>query len=125
MNPVDAYIDALPPEKAVIAEQLRRMIHALVPGVQEKLSFKLPFYHYYGMFCYINAIKTGGVDLCILNGKRIAPDFAQLEVKGRAIVASIRLFHVKDIDRLQVAEILAAAAIDKEVMAAEKKRKRR
>lgn len=123
MNPVDVYIDALPMERKALAEQLRHTIHALVPGVQEKLSFKIPFYHYFGMFCYINPVKDG-IDLGICYGKRIAADFEHLEVKGRAIVATVRLHTLKDIELKQVAEILATAAIDKEAMTKEKKRKK-
>jgi hypothetical protein len=43
MNPVDIFIDELPANKKAIADQLRLLIHAMVPGVQEKFSFKIPF----------------------------------------------------------------------------------
>ena len=74
MNPVDTFIDGLPIEKKPLVEQLRQLIHDMVPGVQEKLSFKIPFYHYFGMYCYINPVKNG-VDLGICNGKKIADGF--------------------------------------------------
>lgn len=122
MHPVDIFIDELPLGQKAMAEQLRHLIHTMVPGVQEKLGFKIPFYHYFGMYCYINPVKDG-LDLGICNGKRIAADFEHLEVKGRAIVATVRLHTLKDIEWKQVAEILATAAIDKETMAAEKKNK--
>jgi uncharacterized protein len=122
MNPVDSYIDGLPDEQKIIVMRLRSIIHALVPAVQEKLSFKIPFYHYFGMFCYINPVKDG-IDLGICYGKSMAADFKHLEVKGRAIVATVRLHTVKDISSRQVEEIIAAAAIAKEEMAAAKKKK--
>lgn len=121
MNPVDVFIDALPDDKKAIADQLRLLIHAMVPGVQEKLSFKIPFYHYFGMYCYINPVKDG-IDLGICNGKKIAADFEHLEVKGRALIATVRLHSLHDIENKQVAEILATAAIDKEAVAAAKKK---
>jgi uncharacterized protein len=123
MNPVDVFIDGLPLERKALVEQLRHLIHTLVPGVQEKLSFKIPFYHYFGMFCYINPVKDG-FDLGICNGKKIAADFEHLEVKGRALIATVRLHTLKDIETKQVAEILTTAAIDKEAVAKEKKQKR-
>jgi uncharacterized protein len=124
MGTVDQYMDGLPDGQKVLVGHLRRLIQAMVPAVQEKLSFKIPFYHYFGMFCYINPVKEG-VDLGICYGKRIAAGYAHLEVKGRAIVATVRLYKAIDIETKQVAEILAAAAIDKEKMAAEKKAKAR
>jgi uncharacterized protein len=75
------------------------------------------------MYCYINPVKDG-IDLGICNGKKIADDFAHLEVKGRALIATVRLHTLKDIEQKQVAEILATAAIDKELLAKEKKRKK-
>lgn len=121
MNPVDTFIDGLPIEKKPLVEQLRQLIHDMVPGVQEKLSFKIPFYHYFGMYCYINPVKNG-VDLGICNGKKIADGFEHLEVKGRALIATVRLYSLHDIENKQVAEILATAAIDKEAVAAAKKK---
>jgi uncharacterized protein len=122
MNPVDSHIDGLTEDKKIIAVQLRSIIHALVPGVQEKFSFKIPFYHYFGMFCYINPVKDG-IDLGICNGKSFADDFEHLEVKGRALIATMRLHTLKDIAAKQVKEIIATAAIEKENLAAAKKKK--
>ncbi len=113
MNPVDSYIDGLPEDRKAIVEQLRSIIHALVPAVQEKFSFKIPFYHYFGMFCYINPVKDG-IDLGICNGKSFADDFEHLEVKGRALIATVRLRSLHDISLKQVTEVLATAAIAKE-----------
>ena len=60
MSPlVDTYIDNLSDTQQAITENVRRLLFNLVPGIQEKLSFKIPFYHYFGMFCYINAIPNG------------------------------------------------------------------
>jgi uncharacterized protein len=122
MNLVDSYIDGLPEDRKAIAEQLRSIIHALVPTVQEKFSFKIPFYHYFGMFCYINPVKDG-IDLGICNGKSFADDFEHLEVKERALIATVRLHALKDIADKQVEQIISTAAIEKEKSAAVKKKK--
>jgi uncharacterized protein len=122
MNPVDSFIDGLSEDRKTITEQLRSIIHALVPAVQEKFSFKIPFYHYFGMFCYINPVKDG-IDLGICNGKSFADDFEHMEVKGRALIATVRLHTSKDIEAKQVEQIIATAAIEKENLAAAKKKK--
>jgi uncharacterized protein len=107
---VDAYIDGLPAGEAIVVESLRELILLLVPGVQEKLSFKIPFYHYFGMFCYINRTR-GGIDLGFCRGKDLVEEFPQLLLKERAIVATVCIKTKKDIVRLQVREIVVAAAI--------------
>ncbi len=107
---VDDYIDGLPPDDAVVVESLRKLIHLLVPGIQEKLSFKIPFYHFFGMFCYINRTKQG-IDLGFCRGKDLVEEFPQLLLKERAIVATVCIKTKKDIVRLRVREIVVAAAI--------------
>jgi uncharacterized protein len=107
---VDAYIDTLVPEKAVLVQAIRQLISSLVPGIEERLSFKIPFYHYFGMFCYINPVPEG-IDIGFCRGKDLVHEFPQLEAKGRAMVASILVQSVKDIERLKIREVVAAAAI--------------
>ena len=111
MSPlVDAYLDNLSETQQVIAERVRRLLFNLVPEIQEKLSFKIPFYHYFGMFCYINTIP-GGIDLGFCRGKDLTGEFPSLEGKGRAIVASVSLYAVSDIHKKEVREIIVAAAL--------------
>ena len=111
MSPlVDAYIDNLSDTQQVIAENVRRLLFDFVPEIQEKLSFKIPFYHYFGMFCYINAIPNG-IDLGLCRGKDLTGEFPSLELRGRAIVASVSLYSVKDIKQKEVREIIIVAAL--------------
>ncbi|MFZ1306687.1 MAG: DUF1801 domain-containing protein [Ferruginibacter sp.] len=107
---VDEYIDNLSETQQAIAKNLRSLLFNLVPEIQEKLSFKIPFYHYFGMFCYINAIPNG-IDLGLCRGKDLTGEFPSLELKGRAIVASVSLHSVKDIKEKEVREIIIAAAL--------------
>jgi hypothetical protein len=107
---VDAYLDNLSETQQVIAERVRRLLFTLIPDIEEKLSFKIPFYHYFGMFCYINAIP-GGIDLGFCRGKDLTDEFSSLEGKGRAIVASVSLYAVSDIHKKEVREIIVAAAL--------------
>lgn len=106
---VDEYIESLPDDKREIAEQLREMILTLIPHVQEKLSFKIPFYHYHGMFCYLNEVKDG-IDLGLCRGKDLADVFPQLEQGKRVMVASVIIRSKKEIQTKQIEEVLLTAA---------------
>jgi uncharacterized protein len=110
LKKVDVYIDLLEEEKARLVKPLRQLIHSLVPGIEERLSFKIPFYHYFGMFCYINPVP-GGIDLGFCRGKDLINEFPQLQLKDRAMVATLLVQSVKDIERLKIREVIAAAAI--------------
>lgn len=109
MRLVDEYIESLPDEKREIAEQLREMILSLIPHVQEKLSFKIPFYHYHGMFCYINEVKDG-IDLGLCRGKDLVDVLPQLEQGKRVMVASVIIRNKKEIRSKQIEEVLLTAA---------------
>ena len=106
---VDEYIESLPDEKRDIAEQVREMILSLIPNVKEKLSFKIPFYHYHGMFCYINEVKDG-IDLGLCRGKDLVNVLPQLEQGKRVMVASVIIRSTKEIQTKQIEEVLLTAA---------------
>ncbi|HWD77238.1 MAG TPA: DUF1801 domain-containing protein [Kribbella sp.] len=42
METVDEYIASFPPEVRAILEEVRRTIHAAVPGAGEKISYQIP-----------------------------------------------------------------------------------
>jgi hypothetical protein len=107
---VDAYIASLEPSKQELAIALRNVIISTVPGIDEKLSFKIPFYHYFGMFCYLNKVKEG-LDLGFCRGKDLIDEFPQLQLKNRAMVASLPICSLRDIQQLNVKEIIVTAAI--------------
>jgi uncharacterized protein YdhG (YjbR/CyaY superfamily) len=106
---VDEYIESLPAEKREIAEQLREMIISLIPNVQEKLSFNIPFYHYHGMFCYLNEVKDG-IDLGLCRGKDLIDVLPQLEQGKRLMVASVIIRTKKEIQTKNIQDVLLTAA---------------
>jgi uncharacterized protein len=106
---VDLYIEALPDTKREIAETLRELILTAVPHVEEKLSFKIPFYHYFGMFCYMNAVKDG-IELVFCRGKDLVYAWPQLEQRGRAIMAGVTITHKKDFAKYNLEALLIGAA---------------
>lgn len=110
MSIVDHYIDALPADQQQLVIRLRQLILRTIPGVEEKFSFKIPFYHYHGMFCYINPAKEG-IELGLCRGKDLIEAFPQLEQKGRAIVATLSIKHSTDFKKLEIGPLIAAAAL--------------
>lgn len=109
MKQVDAYIDALPDGKRELGATIREIILSEVPDIEERFSFKLPFYHYFGIFCYINSIP-GGFDIGFCRGRDLVDAFPQLERRNRAVMASISIYNKKDIERLELRRILSVAA---------------
>lgn len=109
MRTVDEYIECLPENKQELCALLRSLVLDNVPGIQEKLSFKIPFYHYYGMFMYLNNTNEG-IDVGFCRGKDILSEFPQLEMKNRAIVATVEIRSRKDIAVKKLREIIVAAA---------------
>ncbi|HQW93922.1 MAG TPA: DUF1801 domain-containing protein [Ferruginibacter sp.] len=107
---VDAYLFTLTDPQQIIANRLRLLLFELVPEIQEKLSFNIPFYHYFGMFCYINAIPDG-IDLGFCRGKDLVEEFPHLESRNRAIVASVTLYSLTDIYEKEVRAMIVAAAL--------------
>jgi hypothetical protein len=109
MRSVDEYISILPEDLAELCESLRRIILETVPGATEKISFKIPFYHYHGMFCYLNRVKDG-IDVGFLRGRDLREIFPQLQQGTRKIVASVIIRDKTDIRKLELPAIIAAAA---------------
>lgn len=110
LSNVDDYIEQLPVPQNKLARQVRQLLLNLVPEIVEKLSFKIPFYHYYGMFCYINKVPNG-IDVGFCRGKDLSDEFPQLEIKGRAIVATVTIVAPDDIKQKELREIIVAAAL--------------
>ena len=106
---VTLYIEALPDEKREIAEAIRELIFATVLHVEERYSYKLPVYHYFGMFCFMNEVKKG-IDLSFMRGKDLLYAWPLLELRNRAIVASIVITDKKQITHLNIEALLVSAA---------------
>ncbi len=109
MKKVDEYIESLPDERREIAEILRELIIENVHGIEERLSFKVPFYHYFGMFMYLNNTKEG-IDVAFCRGKDLLEAFPQLELKSRAAIATVTVTSKKDIIKFGIRELIINAA---------------
>jgi uncharacterized protein len=108
---VDQYIDDLPEELQEVAEMIRTILFRVVPDIEEKFSFKIPFYHYYGMFCYLTTLRGKRLHLSFIRGKDLASLYPQLEQKGRAMAASISFGSKKDLNKAAITELITTAAV--------------
>ncbi len=54
---VDAYIVAAPIKARPMLRALRRLIKTCAPKVEERISYKIPFYEYHGRLTYFAAFK--------------------------------------------------------------------
>ena len=132
INPrVSSYIEGLPEHQQPLAEAVRGLIYTLQQPVEERFSFGIPFYHLLGMFCYINPIE-GGIELGFCRGKDLVLAYPQLEMGNRAMVAGVKLYQLKDIQRKEIMNLLEgaaawqveAAAAKRKFVAAKKKKKK-
>lgn len=62
---VDEMMDYLPEDQYLISQRLRQIVLDNVPGVQEKLSYNIPFYKLHTNICYFwpGCIPWGNVTI--------------------------------------------------------------
>ena len=109
---VDNYIHNLPEDLQEIAESIRQILFRTIPDIQETFSFKVPFYKYFGMFCYMTTMgKKNQLHLSFLRGKDLVAMYPQLEQKGRVMAASICFASPKDFNKEEIKELITTAAI--------------
>jgi len=111
MHQIDTWIESLPEPLNETGQHVREMIFETVNGVEERYSYKLPVYHYVGLFCFLrHNTQLKALDVTFMRGKDLTAIFPQLEMRGRAAGGSIVLSRPADIVKLQLKEILITAA---------------
>ncbi len=55
---VDEYIASVPPKERPKLSALRNLIRRTVPGAEEKISYKMPYYGYHGRLAYFMLAKN-------------------------------------------------------------------
>ena len=125
MNPVQDFIAEQRPTQKEIMSVLRGWILDLGPHTTEKISYKVPFFSFYGPICYLNPTNDG-VDLSFTQGASLSRTHKFLERKGRKTVASIRFHSLAELeeheDELRL--ILNEAAILNQYLFNKKKKKK-
>lgn len=115
MEEVIAYIEGIEDEKQ---RDLMEQLHHFVcqqGNLQPKIRFKIPFYFGYSWICYLNPIKTAGVELAFVRGNELSNTQGILEFQNRKQVMGIQLFPGQDIPWEHIREIMQEALILDEV----------
>lgn len=126
MNTVQEYIANQRPLQKEIMSVLRTWILDLGPHTQEKISYKVPFFYFYGHMCYLNP-AVDGVDLSFTQGTKLSNEQKLLEEKDRKAVASIRFHSLAEVEEreAEVRQILNEAAILNQYLHQQKKHKKK
>ncbi|MBN8704858.1 MAG: DUF1801 domain-containing protein [Bacteroidetes bacterium] len=124
MQEVDDYLAAQPEPLARIMSRIRSMVLSQGPEIEEKFSFKIPFYYYSGWMVYLTTYK-GGVDMSFIRGFELSDAHGRLEVRNRKQIKSIHIRPEEPFPEDVIRETLMEAMILNELAAEAKKKKKK
>ncbi len=110
---VDAYIAAAAPRARPMLRELRRIVRSNAPRAEEKLSYRMPYYHYHARLTYFAAFSAH-VSLYVMGrsklrfARRMKPYQSSPSTLRFPLGAKIPSPLVKALVRARVAEIDAA-----------------
>jgi len=81
-----------------------------------KISWKIPTYYRKSWVCYLNPIKSDGVELAFIRGKSLSNTQMLLNSKGRKFVSGIDFYSLESIDLPLVNEIIHEALLLDDVL---------
>jgi hypothetical protein len=114
MKPVDTYFLNQPEPYQSIMLYVRSVILKTLPKIEERFSYKIPFYNYDKKpMVYINVLKgTDFVDVAFVQGILLEKEFPILRnYNNRKQVRSIQVKSLKDFDEFKFVALLKAAVI--------------
>lgn len=131
---VGELLDFLDPERLEMVETLRELVFETVPGVEERLSFNVPFFRRYGALCFIwpGSVSWGstvweGVEFGFNNGHLLNDEAHYLDRGKRKQVFTKRFFSMQEVkmnlERLR-AFLMEAAEVN-ELLHMEKMQRRK
>lgn len=72
---VDRYLRHSPVLIRSLMSELRRIIHATIPDVEESIKYTVPFYTRKGLLCYLSPLKTkDGVYIGFAKGNQMSDE---------------------------------------------------
>ena len=109
---VRQFINEHPQPQREMMTILRSWILDLGPHTQEKISYKKPYFSFYGTMCFLNP-HAEGVDLGFTKGYELSDEQKILESKGRKQVKTITFHSVAELEETDEAirHVLNEAAI--------------
>jgi len=125
LSSVSNYIASLPKSQAQIFSVLRNMVLDVGPHVQEKISYKIPFFYFHGPLCYLSP-TFDGTYIGFVRGHQLSNEHGLLEKKGRKFVRSIHFYSLAELEEReeQIRQILNEAAILNEYHYRQRKKKK-
>lgn len=129
---VGELLDFLPEDQRLMTEQLRDLILTHIDGVQERLSYNVPFFRRRYSICYIwpGAVPWGnktseGVEMGFNNGYLLTDPGNYLDRGARKQIYTRRFLQPEEIDERILAAYLQEAAELDELLYQEKMIRRR
>ena len=110
LKTVANYILGLDGQQRAIVSYFHQKL-ALEYELISKISYNVPFYYRKSWICYLNPLKTGGVELVFTRGNELSNDQEILDFKGRKQVAGIDLMTMADIPEKEINAILNEAIL--------------
>ena len=113
MNPLEQYLFQQKEPFQSIMLYVRSVIFKTLPEIEEKLNYKIPFYHHNKKpMCYLNVLKgTNYVDIAFVQGVFLQEKFPQLkDNNNRKQVRSIQVKKLEDLDELMFIKLLKKAS---------------
>ncbi len=109
---VASFIYDQPQPQCEIMTVLRTWILDLAPGIKETISYKIPFFNFYGSLCYLNPTEEG-VDFGFTKGYELHGDNGMLEAKGRKRVKTVTFHSIAELEENEeiIRRLLNEAAI--------------
>lgn len=111
MTKVEDYISNLDGEQHAIASHLHELfVHEfdLIPVIK----YRIPFYIKNSRICYLNPLKTGGIECAFMRGNELLIESEILQSKGRIQIKGIELKSVNDITEALFEIIYEAIFLD-------------
>lgn len=123
MNPVEAFIYEQEREVRDILSYLHELMVEL--EMIGKIRYKIPFYYQKSWVCYLNPLKSGGVELAFVRGNELSNVQGLLDHKDRKQIAGITLDSLKDLPEQALREVIVEALVLDETIPYASKRKKR
>lgn len=132
MKTVENLITELPPHEAEMMKALGGIILSCSPHITQKLTYNVPFFYGHSRICYTwpssipwGKVPKNGVLLGMCRGHLLSNEQGILEMEGRKEVVSVTFFSPSEINEGIIREIINEAIIIDEMIAKEKRTKRK
>ena len=106
---VDTFIYQQPESTHLLWETARQTILNQSTEIIEEIKWKLPFYSYHGMLCFLNTDKQGGLLVGLPNGASLTEVESLLIAKDRKRIRHYAIKHLEDATSQELISVLQAA----------------